>query len=156
MVTKVWPEFKLEAHSYIGKDLTELAVDFTTDFTAATLKSARAPYGAIHRALQAINERAPIVMVDASTLAAGAAATATQMTVIVEGQFPVAGMAGAAGFPASSDGTTAADFGEYIEEALDDIGDVTPPYVEGQTTPSTYGLAATTVAVTRVYEAQQV
>ena len=143
VVRKVWPEFKAEAHSYIGKDLTELTVTFAAAFTSTTFAVAAAPYGAIHRIIQQISERAPVVMIDASTLETG-----TVMRVVVEGQFPMDNYGG----------TANEDFATYLTRVVRALSSVTPPYVRGTsgTNTASTDVSGATVAVVRTYQAQQV
>ena len=160
MVQKVWPEFKQEAHCYMGRDMTELSVNLTTNFTTdAILNSVLAPYGAMHRAVQLINEIAPIVMVDASELGQAASAPGTRVAanttfkVFVEGEYPEGAAAMDRGYPG-----TATTLKEYLETAFDGVGLVTPSFVRGVdgTNTTGYNLNATVVTVTKVYKSQQI
>lgn len=149
MVQKVNPEFKLEAHSYIGKDLTEMKVDFVTDFDATSLASARAPEGAIHKALQVVMDRAAIVMIDASGMEVGSDDVDTQMTVVVEGHFPADAYPGADDFEGAdrNDG-----FHDLVQRDIRKLGNITTT----GTSAGSYNLDAVTVTTEKVYKAQQV
>ena len=119
-VTKVNPTLRNESRSFNGKTVTALTINAKDGSGAVDISGSLGPDGAVQEILQAVTERATLVLVSKVYDGAG---TGDQMDVFVEGEFP----------EDTYDGTNSETLAEYVASVIQSLNTVDGIDISGTT-----------------------
>lgn len=120
-VTKVNPTLRNESRSFNGKTVTALTINAKNGSnTAVDISGSLGPDGVVQEILQAVTERATLVLVSKVYDGAG---TGDQMDVFVEGEFP----------QDTYDGANSETFATYVASVIQALNTVDGIDISGTT-----------------------
>jgi len=120
-VTKVNPILRNESRSFNGKSVTAMTINAKNGGdTAVDISGSLGPDGAVQEILQAVTERATLVLVSKVYNGDG---TGDQMDVFVEGEFP----------EDTYDGTNSETFATYVASVIQALNNVDGIDISGTT-----------------------